>query len=146
MKQGMYALLFVATLCTTTLTDSAFGQGPCGDKAAGGCCHVGGNGTPGCDDADCCESVCAIDPFCCDTSWDGICADEAAADPNCECPACGGDLSDDGVVNAKDLAELLGGWGPCDEGLDCDEDINGDGVVDAVDLAILLGNWGPCEV
>jgi len=30
---------------------------------------------------------------------------------NGECPA---DLSDDGVVNAKDLAQLLGAWGPCE--------------------------------
>ncbi|MCH7798129.1 MAG: hypothetical protein IID28_06750, partial [Planctomycetes bacterium] len=25
----------------------------------------------------CCDLVCALDPFCCDTSWDGICATEA---------------------------------------------------------------------
>jgi hypothetical protein len=35
------------------------------------------NGTPGCDDAVCEATVCAIDAFCCDVSWDGICAGEA---------------------------------------------------------------------
>ena len=35
------------------------------------------NGTPGCTNEECEATVCAIDPFCCDISWDGICADEA---------------------------------------------------------------------
>jgi subtilisin-like proprotein convertase family protein len=46
------------------------------------------NGTPGCNDPDCCFAVCAQDPFCCDTSWDGICANEAQA--KCGNPVCGG--------------------------------------------------------
>ena len=53
----------------------------CGDADAGDCCDA--NGTPGCRDADCCESVCSYDPYCCETSWDGICADEAASDMAC---------------------------------------------------------------
>ena len=32
----------------------------------------------------CAASVCALDSFCCTTSWDSICASEAAADPNCD--------------------------------------------------------------
>jgi hypothetical protein len=35
------------------------------------------NGTPGCQNADCEAAVCAVDPFCCDVTWDGICASEA---------------------------------------------------------------------
>ena len=55
-----------------------------------------------------------------------------------------GDLNDDGIVDAADLALLLGNWGPVDcAGSGC-PDFNGDGVVDAADLAQLLGNWGPC--
>jgi hypothetical protein len=42
----------------------------------GDCCEA--NGTPGCDDVECCEAVCASDPFCCEVEWDGLCADEAA--------------------------------------------------------------------
>jgi hypothetical protein len=36
------------------------------------------NGTPGCENVECCEAVCALDPFCCDVLWDGLCASEAA--------------------------------------------------------------------
>lgn len=50
-----------------------------------------------------------------------------------------GDINGDGVVNAEDLALLLGNWGPCPG---CPADLTGDGVVGPVDLAILLGNWG----
>ena len=46
----------------------------CG-PGAGDCCQS--NGTPGCEDPDCCQIVCAIDPFCCDVTWDSICAGEA---------------------------------------------------------------------
>ena len=34
---------------------------------------------PGCDDPGCELEVCAADPFCCDTTWDDLCADAAAA-------------------------------------------------------------------
>jgi hypothetical protein len=34
-------------------------------------------GTPGCDVQACEDTVCGIDPFCCDVVWDGICAGEA---------------------------------------------------------------------
>ncbi len=48
------------------------------------------------------------------------------------------DLNDDRVVNAADLALLLGAWGPNPGN---PADLNGDGVVNAADLAILLGAW-----
>jgi len=32
-----------------------------------------------CSDALCCETVCAIDPFCCQTAWDALCVQEAKA-------------------------------------------------------------------
>ena len=49
-----------------------------------------------------------------------------------------GDLNDDGIVNAADLAMLLAEWGSSNGAAD----INGDGVVNAADLAIMLANWG----
>ncbi len=52
---------------------------------AGDCCFP--NGTPGCDDATCCDAICAIDPTCCNDAWDISCASEAAADP-VNCPQC----------------------------------------------------------
>lgn len=52
---------------------------------------------------------------------------------------CSSDLSCDLVVDAADLAILLGAWGQAGIG-----DLDDSGVVDAADLAILLGAWGPC--
>ncbi|MFO0826815.1 MAG: hypothetical protein U0572_01590 [Phycisphaerales bacterium] len=54
------------------------------------------------------------------------------------CPA---DLTGDAIVDAADLALLLGAWGSCGK---CLADLVNDGVVDAGDLAIVLGAWGPC--
>jgi hypothetical protein len=51
--------------------------GPCGDPAAGSCYE--NNGTPGCDNLACCETVCAVDPYCCDVEWDALCVDEAVS-------------------------------------------------------------------
>lgn len=63
---------------------------PCAPEA-GDCCSP--NNTPGCEEQACCNSVCSIDPFCCDASWDELCADEAAE----VCDICGGaaPLNDD---------------------------------------------------
>lgn len=54
--------------------------------------------------------------------------------------ACVADLNGDGVVDAADLAILLGSWGPVFSAADLDDDLD----VDAADLGILLGAWGPC--
>ncbi len=47
----------------------------CG-AGAGDC--ASGNGSPGCDDAECCRSMCNFDSFCCETEWDDLCATDAA--------------------------------------------------------------------
>jgi len=44
----------------------------CGDPDSGSCNK--NNGTPGCDNITCCSYVCNIDPFCCEQTWDGTCA------------------------------------------------------------------------
>ncbi len=36
------------------------------------------NGSPGCDNVPCCQTVCNNDPFCCNTTWDQGCVDTAA--------------------------------------------------------------------
>lgn len=48
------------------------------------------------------------------------------------------DINGDGVVDAADLAVLLGDWGSST----IHSDLNGDGVVNGFDLGILLGHWG----
>lgn len=55
----------------------------CG-PGAGDCCSA--DFTPGCASLACCALVCYLDPFCCDTTWDRICADEAVYN----CSICGG--------------------------------------------------------
>ena len=86
----------------------------CADAATADCavCEGGGggggddcctaNGTPACDDATCTADVCAVDPFCCSTEWDGICADEAAQ----MCEACGAVFEcGDGACNGEETCE-----------------------------------------
>lgn len=57
------------------------GEGGCGDPLAGPCNEA--NGTPACSDAACCEGVCAIDPFCCDSEWDDACVNLTAGVGDC---------------------------------------------------------------
>ena len=45
------------------------------EQSCGDC--VEANLTPGCEVAECEAEVCAVDPFCCDVFWDGICVAEA---------------------------------------------------------------------
>ena len=54
-------------------------------------------------------------------------------------PGCLGDFNQDLMVNATDLAMLIGAWGTAVH------DLNGDHVVGAADLAIVLGAWGSCQ-
>jgi hypothetical protein len=55
----------------------------CGTFFAGDCCSPHDN--PTCDDAACCEAVCAEDPFCCDSEWDATCAGIARENSACNC-------------------------------------------------------------
>ena len=87
---------------------------------------------PGCFDGRCCARVCAIDPFCCDNSWDALCANEAAT--SCFPRA---DLNEDGHIDGADLAILLANWGAIGP-----TDIDLDGQTGASDLAVLLASWG----
>jgi hypothetical protein len=59
--------------------------GDCG-ACNSNCCAA--TGTPECDNAQCVNVVCAVDPFCCSNNWDGICGTEALE----MCPVCGGAL------------------------------------------------------
>ncbi len=52
-------------------------------------CCVEGTG-PSCASAACCSSICKVDPYCCSTQWDGICA-TAARDTCDECRCGSGD-------------------------------------------------------
>ena len=79
----------------------AGGQGPiagwCGES---GLCCFGDSGFPGCNDAECCEAVCLVDPFCCIGLWDQFCISKALA----ICPGCVPPCGD----------------GPCQPGQNCE--------------------------
>ncbi|MBC23379.1 MAG: hypothetical protein CMJ32_05615 [Phycisphaerae bacterium] len=111
----------------------------CGSEGTGNCCIK--NSTPFCEDDDCCTVVCAIDPFCCDTSWDLMCADRATEIcAVCEDPeTCEGDFNGDGIVDGTDLASLLSEWM-----MQSDMDLDGNGFINGADLGKLLNLWGPC--
>jgi len=129
----------MATMAAMLAAVTAFGQGgPCPGE---GSCFLA-NASPGCDDISCCTAICAADPFCCTTSWDGFCAGAAATVCTPACPSdCAGDLNDDGTVAGADLGILLNNWGKAGCG-----DLNNDGVVNGADLGALLNNWGACPL
>ena len=79
------------------------GACPEGEACFDGGCHpeegcVAGT-TPGCDGCLCEACVCALDPYCCETAWDGICVQECVEDcggcgpcvPDCTGKVCGDD-------------------------------------------------------
>jgi hypothetical protein len=94
---------------------------------------------PGCDKPLCCDSVCTVDPTCCEENWDRNCV--TLANNICLGPPCPADLDGDDAVSGADLAILLGQWGG---GPGSSADLNSDGAVDGADLAIMLGAWGKC--
>ncbi|MBL9121196.1 MAG: thrombospondin type 3 repeat-containing protein [Phycisphaerae bacterium] len=85
------------------------------------CCYAAS--TPGCNDAACCEQICAFDPFCCYTKWDLVCADEADE----ECAVCNPPDSDfDGVPDPIDNCPFVPNPNQ--------HDSNRDGVGDACEV------------
>ena len=157
--------LSVATIVTVVLCMASSASAQCGDPKAGDCCTA--NGTPYCEDAECCDAICSIDPFCCDLPWDEICAEEAGeicdvCGAACGAPDAGSCCEANPTPGCEDTtccatvcliasfccagewdagcAEIAAVW--CLE-LCCPEDLNGDGQVGPFDLAQLLGEWGP---
>jgi len=59
----------------------------------------------------------------------------------CPDPRSPADINRDCLVNAEDLAAVLGSWGPCGAA-PCSADIDHDGLVAGSDLATVLGAWG----
>lgn len=64
-------------------------------------------------------------------------AGAGGSSPAC-CPA---DFDCNGVIDAADLAVLLGSWGFCGG---CAADVDLNGTVDASDIAVVLSGWGAC--
>jgi hypothetical protein len=107
---GPYAISFTGT----SLIPLSAGSGRCGDIFSGDCfvAHT----APACDDEACCRLVCAIDPYCCTSSWDANCAtvaEQVCTSCNQQQQSCPGDLNGDGMIDGGDLGAMLVGWGQC---------------------------------
>jgi len=70
-----------AGLCSGSFSACARGAGACTEA----------NGTAGCAEIDCCNTVCPQDPFCCLNDWDNTCVDEEAMYCSSSCGAGAGD-------------------------------------------------------
>ncbi|MCZ6652284.1 MAG: hypothetical protein O7D91_04575 [Planctomycetota bacterium] len=77
--------------------------------ATGNCFEA--NATIGCDCTPCCNLICSLSPFCCDETWDGLCA-LLACDPDqgCDVLACQ-DCNNNGRKDGEDIA--CGGGETC---------------------------------
>lgn len=123
------------------------------------------HGSPGCNDIECCQAVCAQDAFCCTVAWDASCKAQA----NTLCGGCGtpgngccfaphASIGCNGAACCRLVCQVdprccLVLWdGSCASQAQtlcagCRADLNGDGVVNGADLGLLLGAWGtsdPC--
>jgi hypothetical protein len=91
---------FDATCCTDQWTQACADEAAdvcvtCGAVLPSTCCEA--QMSPGCDDATCETDVCGVDTFCCNNTWDGICADLAAG----ICTTCGGGEGDCCAANGS---------------------------------------------
>lgn len=109
--------------------DSCDVIGECGAPAGvcggtGSCCTGSFSRGPGCRCSNCCQIICAFDPFCCTFAWDEICATEAQLEPGCFCsgtpPGVSADCNDNLI---PDECEIASGTADCNGNLipdDCD--------------------------
>jgi len=69
--RAMLSILCLAAIMAIGRATEANDHFACG-PGNGDCFSA--NGTPGCEDGQCCRAVCACDPFCCSNNWDEFCA------------------------------------------------------------------------
>ncbi|MCH7703107.1 MAG: VCBS repeat-containing protein [Planctomycetes bacterium] len=78
------------------------------DDPTSDCCEA--NGSPGCNDGECEDSVCAVISSCCDLEWDDVCAALAAS----LCGDCAGGVGDNSyhvvTASATDETAILDGF------------------------------------
>jgi len=92
--------------CTTDYVWSATFEASvydCGDPSQGECTEA--NGTPGCSDQVCCQTVCEFDSACCDSGWDEVCVENAYSlcgyyRYECVAPNAGNDCVVDAITDA----------------------------------------------
>jgi hypothetical protein len=93
-------LLCTSVVGTFVLATAASANCPPSDHD---CFTTGG---PGCTDFECCKTVCAADPFCCDVAWDGLCVNGAiqlCGGTGGDCPASDHDCFTTGGPGCTDV-------------------------------------------
>ena len=125
--------------------------------------------TPYCDDSACCEATCAVEPFCCEVTWDATCASvasflcgdgeggcgsEAAEScrdahntPYCDDPVCCAIVCEElpeccSIEWDQSCVDLANNICPPPCNFDCPADLDFSGFVDGADLSMLLAKWG----
>ena len=76
--------ILASILAAALASAAAFAQ-VCGSPTGGSCLQV--HSTRGCSNADCCTTVCNLQPSCCTVSWDSGCVDLANSQCNWLCGA-----------------------------------------------------------
>jgi hypothetical protein len=127
---GVYSATTEGGPGTMSIIQGAVSGGGCGE---GGDCCAPNFGSVGCKDAECCETICTADPFCCETEWDDICADQALTG----CAVC--------LVDCPLPAFTSQEQEPC--GTDLNGGCNGGGVefVSALPAAIKGSFWADAD-
>jgi hypothetical protein len=121
----------VCVACEPECAGKACGEdgcgGSCGECPGGSCaegvCYIGPGCAPleipGCDDCPCEVCVCEVDAYCCDTTYDQLCADICIS----QCGACSGGPVEgcgDGNCTAPENCETCPADCGCELGLTCD--------------------------
>lgn len=92
------------------VTGGAGGMPGTGGAFAGDCCET--HDGRGCQEPSVQACVCSFDPFCCETTWDELCANEAQSDCNANCmtgsggaPPTGGAPGSGGLMGSGGVVE-----------------------------------------
>lgn len=80
---GLTILAALISILGRPAVASAYGPDCCGDVGTEPC-DVAGSGNPCCSDQACCQEVCGVDAYCCETEWDDVCAGEVPAICDCQ--------------------------------------------------------------
>lgn len=86
-------------VCANLALSSCASSCTCAPPIPGDCCEANPDDLAGCDDPGCEACVCASDNFCCDVSWDEVCASEATGACADECLCANGGVADCCIAN-----------------------------------------------
>ncbi len=77
----------------------------CGQPLSGSCFDAQGTSSPGCEQFDCCVEICVSNPSCCETVWDGSCAQQAISSCTILCEHGETQCQDIGILDAFNATE-----------------------------------------